>query len=76
MLFCRKTFSLFQSQETMIKRMSEFDSGNSVNCVLLEVNLCKKRGKNNWSPIPTVLTVCLSRRSCWILSELLTSDTP
>ena len=24
--------------------MSEFDSGNSVNCVLLEVNLYKKEG--------------------------------
>ena len=35
----------------------------------------KQRGKNNWSPIPTVFTVCLSRRSYWILSQLLTSDT-
>ena len=35
----------------------------------------KQRGKNNWSPIPIVFTVCFSRRSYWILSELLTSDT-
>ena len=32
--------------------MSDFDSTNSVNCVLFEVNLYEKRGKNNWSPIP------------------------
>ena len=35
--------------------MSDFDSGNSVNCVLLDVNLynyMKQRGKNNWSPKP------------------------
>ena len=35
----------------------------------------KQRGKNNWSPILIVFTVCLSRRSYWILSDLLTSDT-
>ena len=35
--------------------MSDLDSGNSVNCVLLEVNLqyiMKQREKNNWSTIP------------------------
>ena len=31
--------------------MSDFYSGNSVNCVLLDVNL-KQRAKNNWFPIP------------------------
>ena len=32
--------------------MSEFDSGNSVNCVLFYVNLYETKRENNWSPIP------------------------
>ena len=32
--------------------MPDFYSGNSVNCVLLDVTYMKQRGKNNWSPIP------------------------
>ena len=32
--------------------MSDFYSGNSVNCVLLDVNLYETKRKNNWSPIP------------------------
>ena len=34
------------------KSMSDFDSGNSVNCVLLDVNLYETKRENNWSPIP------------------------
>ena len=32
--------------------MSDFDSGNSVNCVLLDINLYETKRENNWSPIP------------------------
>ena len=32
--------------------MSDFDSGNYVNCVLLDISLYETKGKNNWSPIP------------------------
>ena len=32
--------------------MSDFYSGNSVNCVLLDVNLYETKRENNWSPIP------------------------
>ena len=32
--------------------MSEFDSGNSVNCVLFYINLYETKRENNWSPIP------------------------
>ena len=36
--------------------MSDFDSGNSVNCVLLDVNLYETKRENNWSPISIVVT--------------------
>ena len=32
--------------------MSDFDSGNSVNCVLLDVDLYETKRENNWSPVP------------------------
>ena len=61
-------FSLyFKAKIQWNKGMSDFDSGNSV---LLDVNLYETK-KNNWSPIPSVFTVCLSRRSYWFLRELL-----
>ena len=34
--------------------MSDFDSGNTVNCVLLDVNLYETKRENNWYPIPEV----------------------
>ena len=36
--------------------MSDFDSGNSVNYVLLDINLYETKRENNWSPIP--LSIC------------------
>ena len=37
--------------------MSDFDSGNSVNCVLLDVNLYETKRENNWSPIPSAFHI-------------------
>ena len=33
--------------------MSDLDSGNSVNGVLLDINLYETKRENNWSPIPS-----------------------
>ena len=54
--------------------MSDFYSGNSVNCVLLDVNLYETKRENNWYPIPEVgktpvrvgdYNWCSQQRSHW-----------
>ena len=44
----------FKAKTQWNKGMSDFYSGNSVNCILLDVTYMKQRGKSNCSPIPTL----------------------
>ena len=39
--------------------MSDFDSGNSVNCVLFDINLYEGKRGNKWFPIPETITVIM-----------------
>ena len=50
----------FKAKTKWNKGMSDFDSGNSVNCVLLDVNLhvYETKRENNWSLKPKKVSIC------------------